>query len=200
MAQAALEGMKRVSGVSPSMYRMKETLPVEVLQLMGADKVSKNWEQVPVITPAALAELEGVIFSMPTRFGTMPAQAKTFFDSLGQLWVKNALVGKVAGIMTSSGAQHGGQEATILSSVPLLMHLGYICVGLPYTCKQQRMMDEISGASPYGPSTIVGPEGKRQPSENEKEACAFFGNHIAEIAQALTIGRQQSGFDHTQGQ
>jgi len=132
-----------------------------------------------------LAEAEAVIFGTPTRFGNMAAQMKQFLDAAGGLWSRDALVGKAASVFTSSGTQHGGQESTILSFHIVLLHLGMVIVGLPYSFQGQRRMDEITGGSPYGASTIAGGDGSRMPSENELEAARYQGRHLAQIASKL---------------
>lgn len=115
----------------------------------------------------------------------MCGQMRQFLDATGQLWASGALVGKVGGVFTSSATQHGGQESTILSFHTTLLHQGFIIVGLPYAFQGQMRMDEITGGSPYGASTIAGGSGERMPSENELEGARFQGKHIAAIAQKL---------------
>jgi NAD(P)H dehydrogenase (quinone) len=110
---------------------------------------------------------------------------RQFLDSTGQLWASGTLVGKVGSVFTSSNTQHGGQEATILSFHLTLLHHGMIIVGLPYTFQGQMRIDEITGCSPYGASTIAGPKGQRMPSENELAAARFQGKHVATIAAKL---------------
>jgi NAD(P)H dehydrogenase (quinone) len=115
----------------------------------------------------------------------MCGQMRQFLDSTGGLWSKDALVGKVGSVFTSSGTQHGGQESTILSFHITLLHLGMIIVGLPYSFEGQMRIDEMTGSSPYGASTIAGGDGKRMPSKNELDAARFQGKHVAEIAAKL---------------
>jgi NAD(P)H dehydrogenase (quinone) len=110
---------------------------------------------------------------------------RQFLDGAGHLWIKDAFVGKVASVFTSSGTQHGGQESTILSFHTTLLHLGFIIVGLPYSFQGQKRIDEITGGSPYGASTIAGGQGQRMPSDNELEAARFQGRHVATIASRL---------------
>jgi len=111
---------------------------------------------------------------------------RTFIDACGSLWVKNALVGKVASMFCSSNTQHGGQESTILTTIPTLLHLGFIYVGLPYSCVQQNGLDEIKGGSPYGSSTIAGSKGERLPSEQELEMVRFQGRNAADLGYRLS--------------
>ena len=134
---------------------------------------------------AELATADAVIFGTPTRFGNMCGQMRQFLDATGQLWAKGALVGKVGSVFASSNTQHGGQESTILSFHTTLLHQGFIIVGLPYAFQGQMRMDEITGGSPYGASTIAGGSGERMPSENELEAARFQGRHVAGIAAKL---------------
>jgi NAD(P)H dehydrogenase (quinone) len=123
----------------------------------------------------------------------MAAQMKNFLDRTGGLWAEDRLVGKIGSVFTSTGSQHGGQESTILSAHVVLLHLGLVIVGLPYSFKGQLRMDEITGGSPYGASTLAddGDHGDRQPSANELAGARFQGRHVAEIALALAAGRQQ---------
>jgi NAD(P)H dehydrogenase (quinone) len=121
----------------------------------------------------------------------MASQMKNFLDQTGGLWARDKLVGKVGSVFTSTESQHGGQESTILATHVVLLHLGMIIVGLPYTFKGQQRMDEISGGSPYGASTLAG-DGGRQPSNNELEAARFQGRHVAETAAALLRGRREA--------
>jgi NAD(P)H dehydrogenase (quinone) len=162
-----------------------ETLPPEVLEKMRAVESQKTMSQVEVCTIEELAEADGIIFGTPTRFGNMCGQMRQFLDATGKLWATGALVGKVGSVFTSSNTQHGGQETTIISFHLTLFHQGMIVVGLPYAFKGQSIIDEITGCSPYGASTIAGPDGKRQPSDNELEGARFQGRHVAAIVKKL---------------
>ena len=185
LATAEAEGAASVDGVEAKMLQVPETLGESVLKGMGAIEPRKQFADVPVAGMNTLEEADAVIFGTPTRFGNMCGQMKAYIDSLGQLWAKNALVGKAAGVFTSSNTQHGGQETTILTFMAPLLHLGFVLVGTPYSEKRQMTVDEITGGSPYGASTIAGPDGKRLPSENELAIARFQGRHIAEIAVKL---------------
>ena len=184
MAEAIAEGVKAVSGAEAVMRRVPETLPDEVLAKMGAVEAQKAFSNVPVCTVEELASADAVIFGTPTRFGNMCGQMRQFLDATGQLWSQGALVGKVGSVFTSSATQHGGQESTILSFHISLLHHGFVIVGLPYAFQGQ-MIDEITGGSPYGASTIAGGSGERMPSQNELDAARFQGKHVAEIASKL---------------
>jgi NAD(P)H dehydrogenase (quinone) len=185
MAEAVKEGVGSVSGADVRICRVPETLPEEVLEKMGALETQKSLAHVPVCKVGDLAAADAIIFGTPTRFGNMCGQMRQFLDATGGLWAKGALVGKVGSVFTSSATQHGGQESTILSFHFTLLHQGMVIVGLPYTFTGQMRIDEITGGSPYGASTIAGGDGKRMPSENELAAARFQGKHVAEIAAKL---------------
>ena len=186
MAEAIAEGVKQVDGAEAIMRRVPETLPDEVLEKMGAVDAQKTFSQVPICSVDELASADAVIFGTPTRFGNMCGQMRQFLDATGQLWAQGALVGKVGSVFTSSATQHGGQESTILSFHISLLHHGFLIVGLPYAFQGQMRIDEITGGSPYGASTIAGGSGERMPSENELDGARFQGRHVAEIATKLS--------------
>ncbi len=185
MAEAIAEGVNETTGAEAVMRRVPETLPDEVLEKMGAVDAQQTLAQVPVCTVDELASADAVIFGTPTRFGNMCGQMRQFLDATGQLWAQGALVGKVGSVFTSSATQHGGQESTILSFHISLLHHGFIIVGLPYAFQGQMRIDEVTGGSPYGASTIAGGSGERMPSQNELDAARFQGRHVAEIASKL---------------
>jgi len=185
MAEAVFEGVKEVKGAEAELRRVPETLPEEVLQKMGAIEPQKAFAHIPVCKVDELASADAIIFGTPTRFGNMCGQMRQFLDGTGQLWAKGALVGKVGSVFTSSNTQHGGQESTILSFHNTLFHQGMVVVGLPYSFQGQSRIDEITGGSPYGASTIAGPKGERLPSQNELAAARFQGRHVATIAMKL---------------
>ena len=185
MAEAIAEGVKQVDGAEAVMRRVPETLPDEILENMGAVDAQKAISHVPVCTVDELASADAVIFGTPTRFGNMCGQMRQFLDATGQLWAQGALVVKVGSVFTSSATQHGGQESTILSFHISLLHHGFVIVGLPYAFQGQMKIDEVTGGSPYGASTIAGGSGERMPSENELEGARFQGKHAAEITKRL---------------
>jgi NAD(P)H dehydrogenase (quinone) len=188
MAEAIAEGVKQVPGAEAVLRRVPETLPEEVLKKMGALEARKAFAHIPVATVDELPSAEAIIFGTPTRFGNMCGQMRQFLDATGELWAKGALVGKVGSVFASSATQHGGQESTILSFHTTLLHQGMIVVGLPYSFQGQMRIDEITGGSPYGASTIAGGQGERMPSENELAAARFQGKHVAAIASKLARG------------
>ncbi len=180
MAEAVAEGI-RVAGAEAVIKRVPELVPEEVARKSNY----KLDQKAPIATIAELPDYDAIIIGVPTRFGNMPAQMKNFLDQAGGLWAQGKLVGKAGGMFTSSATQHGGQESTILSAHVVLLHLGMVVVGLPYTFQGQMGITEITGGSPYGASTITGGDGARQPSENELAGAHFQGRHIAEIAARL---------------
>ncbi len=186
MAEAVAEGAKQVNGAEVEIRRVPETLPDEVLEKMGAVDAQKSFSHIQVCTVDELAAADAVIFGTPTRFGNMCGQMRQFLDATGQLWANGSLVGKVGSVFASSATQHGGQESTILSFHISLLHHGFVVVGLPYAFQGQMRIDEVSGGSPYGASTIAGGDGSRMPSENELEAARFQGKHVARIALKLS--------------
>jgi NAD(P)H dehydrogenase (quinone) len=185
MAEAVAEGAREIKGAEVVVKRVPETLSKEVLEKMGAIEAQKAFSHVPVCTVDELTSADAIIFGTPTRFGNMCGQMRQFLDATVELWAKGALVGKVGSVFTSSATQHGGQESTILSFHITLLHQGFVIVGLPYSFQGQMRMDEITGGSPYGASTIAGGSGERMPSENELEAARFQGRHVASIAARL---------------
>lgn len=181
MAEAVADGARKVEGTEVTIKRVPELVPAEVARRSGI----KLEQAAPVATPAELADYDAIIFGTPTRFGNMAAQMRNFLDQTGGLWLSGALVGKVGSVFVSTATQHGGQESTILSFHTTLLHQGMVIVGLPYSCQAQMTLDEISGGSPYGASTIAAGDGSRQPSENELGMARFQGEHVARIAQRL---------------
>ena len=179
LAYAVAEGA-REAAAEVTVKRVPEIVPPEVAQKNGY----KLDQAAPLATVAELPRYDAIIFGTPTRFGNMAAQMKGFLDRTGGLWARDALVGKVGSVFTSTESQHGGQETTILTFIPPLLHLGMIIVGLPYTWQGQKRLDEIAGGSPYGASTVAGDDG-RQPSANELDGARFQGRHVAAIAAKL---------------
>ena len=186
MAQAVADGV-RDAGAMAVVKRVPELVPDHTAQKAGY----KRDQPAEIVTVAELPDYDAIIFGTPTRFGNMASQMKNFFDQCGGLWFEDKLVGKIGSVFTSTGSQHGGQESTILSVHTVLYHLGMIVVGLPYTFKGQGRMDEITGGSPYGASTLAddGKGGDRQPSANELDGARFQGRHVAELARALSAAR-----------
>lgn len=185
LAQAAVEGVHEVSGMTGSLRRVPETLSPEIIAKMGAAEAQKSLSLVPECTLDELEKADAILFGTPTRFGNMCGQMRQFLDATGRIWARGGLVGKPGGVFCSTGTQHGGQETTILSFMQTLLHHGMVIVGLPYAFAGQTRMDEITGGSPYGATTLAGSDGSRMPSENELAGVRFQGRHLAEIAKKL---------------
>lgn len=180
MAGAVAEGA-RDAGAEVTIKRVPELVPQEVAEKSGY----KLDQAAPIATVEELADYDAVIFGTGTRFGNMTAQMKNFIDQAGGLWAQGKLIGKVGAVFTSTATQHGGQESTILSFHTVLLHLGFVIVGLPYSFTAQMGLDEVMGNSPYGASTIAGGDGARQPAQVELDGARFQGRHVAEIAAKL---------------
>lgn len=189
MAQAVAEGVRSVAGAEVTLKRVPELVPEEVARKAGM----KLEQKAPVATVEELPDYDAIIFGTPTRFGNMAAQMRNFLDQTGGLWVKGALVGKVASVFASTATQHGGQETTITGFHCTLLHQGMIIVGLPYSFPGLTRMDEITGGTPYGATTLAKGDGSRRPSENELEGARFQGRHVAEIAARLERGAGERG-------
>ncbi len=178
LANAVVEGAKGVEGVEVTLKRVPETMPEDVAKNAGA----KLDQKAPIAKPEELEHYDAIIFGTPTRFGNMCGQMRNFLDQTGGLWANGKLVGKVGSVFTSTASQHGGQETTITSFHTTLLHQGMIIVGVPYSVPALTNMDEVSGGTPYGASTMAGPDGSRQPTENELTIARFQGEHVAKIA------------------
>ena len=182
MAEAVAEGARAVPGTEVTIKRVPELVPEEVAKQSGM----KLDQPAPIATVDELATYDAIIFGTPTRFGNMCAQMRNFLDQTGGLWMKGALVGKVGSVFASTGTQHGGQETTIVSFHSTLLHQGMIIVGLPYAFPGLTNMNEITGGTPYGASTLANADGSRQPSANELDGARYQGKHVAQITAKLT--------------
>lgn len=180
MAEAVAAGAKE-AGAEVVVKRVPETMPAETLSAIHA----KTDQAAPVATPGELADYDAIIFGTPTRFGNMCGQMRNFLDQTGGLWAKGALIGKVGSVFISTGTQHGGQETTITSFHTTLFHHGMVVVGVPYSNPELTNMNEITGGTPYGASTLAGSDGSRKPSANELAIARAQGKHVATIAAKL---------------
>jgi len=185
MAKAVAEGAASVDGTEVAIYRVAELMDEATLERIGAGEAQAAFADIPIATPDVLEDSDAIIFGTPTRFGNMAAQMRNFLDQTGGLWAKGGLVGKVGSVFASTGTQHGGQETTITSFHTTLFHHGMVVVGVPYTEPALTNMDEITGGTPYGATTLAGSDGSRQLSENERTIARFQGKHVAEIAKKL---------------
>ncbi|MTI64482.1 NAD(P)H:quinone oxidoreductase [Methylophaga sp.] len=184
MAKAVAAGAGKVDGTEVTLKRVPELMSQEQAENAGA----KLDQDAPVATPDELADYDAIIFGTPTRYGNMCAQMRQFLDQTGGLWAKGKLIGKVGSVFTSTGSQHGGQETTLTSFHTNLFHFGMVVVGVPYSVSELTNMDEITGGTPYGASTIAGGDGSRRPSENELAIARFQGEHVAKVARKMTAG------------
>lgn len=181
MAGAVAEGAASVEGVTVDIKRVPETVSEELAKASHY----KLDQAAPIATVDDLANYDAIIIGAGTRFGTVASQMRAFLDQTGGLWFTGALTGKVGGAFTASATQHGGQETTFQGVHNYFLHHGMVVAGLPYAFQGQMRLDEITGGSPYGASTITAGDGSRQPSENELDGARFQGKHIAEIAKKL---------------
>ena len=180
MATAVAAGA-REAGATVDVRRVPELVPEEIARA----SYFKTDQAAPIAKVDDLANYDAIIVGCPTRFGRLASQMANFLDQAGGLWMRGALIGKVGGAFTSTGTQHGGQEATLFSIIANLMHFGLVVVGLDYGFAGQMSLGEITGGSPYGATTIAGGDGSRQPSENELAGARYQGRKIAETAAKL---------------
>ena len=185
MAEAIAAGAREVGGTDVKVFRVPETIPADVLEKHGAAAAQKAFAHIPVINPSQLTEADAIIFGTPTRFGNMAGQMRTFLDQTGQIWATGGLIGKVGSVFTSTASQHGGQETTITSFHTTLLHHGMVIVGVPYSEQKLLAMDQVTGGTPYGATTLAGAKGDRSPSENELAIARFQGKHVAQITAKL---------------
>ena len=176
MAKSAAEGA-REAGANVTIKRVKELVPEEVAKAA----YYKLDQEAPIADPLELEQYDGFIFGVSTRFGLMTAQMKNFLDQTGPLWVKGALLNKVATVMSSTSTQHGGAELAILTTQATIQHHGMIIVPLSYAYTGQFGNDVVRGGSPYGMTTTSDSDGSRQPSAQELEGAKFQGKRLAEI-------------------
>lgn len=187
MAGAVEQGAKEVAGVDVDLRRVKEI--AENVESMRKEngytwQVYQSQASVPECTVEDLKEADGVIFGSPTRYGNMTAQMKALIDSTGQLWLAGAMEGKPAGVFTSTASTHGGQETTLLTMMIPLLHLGMIISGVPYSVPGM-IHTEGRGGTPYGASTIAGPRGELQPTEEDLAIARALGKRVAELTVKL---------------
>ncbi|KAJ2961243.1 hypothetical protein NQZ79_g3481 [Umbelopsis isabellina] len=184
LAKEVQKGLE-AQGVDVKLFQIAETLPEEVLTKMHAPAK----QDVPVITAEDLKAADGILWGIPTRFGTMPAQVKAFFDSTGSLWQAGALAGKFTGTFFSTGSQHGGQETTAFTAVTYFAHQGMIYVPLGFPDPAFFDNSVVLGGSAYGAGTIAGGDGSRQPSEAELRIAGIQGENFAKVVKAYHAGK-----------
>ena len=186
LARAVGEGIGTVPGVELVMRRVREFSEVE--KRISDDKFAlATWNEhkdVPECTLEDLREADGILFGSPTRYGNMIAQMKSLIDSTAQLWLKGELEGKPAGVFTSTGSTHGGQETTLLTMMVPLLHLGMMIVGVPYSTPGM-LHTEGRGGTPYGPTTVAGPQNDLLPKDEDLEIARVLGRRVSEVAKKL---------------
>ena len=185
LAEAVAAGAREVPGAEVSLFQVAETLSHEILEKMGAVETKKRFAHVPVADPNALMDADGIILGAPTRYGAAAAQMQAFLDATGGLWNQGKLIGKVGSVFTSTASQHGGQETTLVHMHTFFLHHGMVVAGVPYAAQGLLNLEEVSGGTPYGASTIAGPKGERTPTANELDIARFQGRHVAQLAAKL---------------
>jgi NAD(P)H dehydrogenase (quinone) len=186
MAEAVAEGARSVSGAEVELYQVPELVPDEALKRTGADAARKEFAHIPIADRDKLPDADAILFGTPTRFGCAAAQVRNFIDQCGGLWAAGRLIGKVGGVFASTGgSQHFGQETTITTFLPTLLHFGMIVVGIPASESRLSGLETVSGGTPYGATTFADHDSKRLPSENEPVIARFQGEYTTEIAKKL---------------
>lgn len=188
LAEAIAEGARSIAGAEVTVKRVPELMPPDIAKQAGA----KLDQKAPIANPLELADYDAIIVGTPTRYGRMAGQMANFLDQTGSLWAQGKLNGKVGSAFSSTASQHGGQETTLLGIITNLLHFGMVVVGLPYSAQGLLRLDEVTGGTPYGVTTIAGGKGERQPSANELELARYQGRHVAEITTALIRGRAKT--------
>jgi NAD(P)H dehydrogenase (quinone) len=181
MAEAVAEGARQVDGAQVDIKRVPELVPEELAKKSGY----KLDQAAPIATIDELSGYDAIIIGAGTRFGTAASQLRNFLDQTGGLWASGAFTGKVGSAFTSTASQHGGQETTLIGMIQTLLHHGMVVAGLPYAWQGQLRLDEVTGGSPYGATTITGGDGSRMPSDNELEGARWQGRYVAETAKKL---------------
>ncbi len=181
MAEAVALGA-RDAGATVDIRRVPELVPDEVAKASHY----KLDQAAAIATVDELTGYDAIIVGSGTRYGRMTSQMANFWDQTGGLWFQGKLVGKVGAAFPSTASQHGGQETTLLNILTNLLHHGMVAVGLPYSFQGQLKLDEVTGGSPYGATTIAAGDGSRQPSANELDGARFLGRHVAQVATKLS--------------
>lgn len=178
LARQIARGIAEIPGCSA---RLRTVPPVAPITQMAAPPVPDSG--APYVSEEDLLQCDGLLLGSPTRFGNMAAPVKYWLDGLGAQWASGVLVGKPAGVFTSTASMHGGQEATLLSMHVPLLHHGCLIVGIPFT--QHELSHTRSGGTPYGASHVAGSNDDPQPSEEEIILARALGRRVAGIAQKL---------------
>jgi len=180
LARLVARGIEEVPGMQA---RLRSVPPVAPVTETAAPPEPD--EGAPYVTRADLRECAGLVLGSPTRFGNMAAPLKHFLDSTPAEWASGTLVGKPAGVFTSTNTMHGGQEATLLSMMLPLLHHGMLIVGVPYS--EPALHRTLGGGSPYGASHVGGATGANVISEDERIVARALGRRVAEVAARLGV-------------
>lgn len=186
MAESAKQGAGSVDGIEVVFRRVAE-FPEEEHKILNNQYAKKVWEKqekIPLCTLEDFKQADGYVIGSPTRYGNMTAQMKRFIDMTAKLWLEGALEGKPVGVFTSTSTTHGGQETTLISMMMPLIHLGMIIVGVPYSTPGM-LHTEGRGGTPYGASTVAGPDNSLEPTKEDLEIAAALGKRVAQIALKL---------------
>ncbi|MCB1758811.1 MAG: NAD(P)H:quinone oxidoreductase [Gammaproteobacteria bacterium] len=178
MARQIARGVEEMDGMEARL----RTVP-EVSTTCEAVDPAVPDEGAPYASLDDLRDCAGLALGSPTRFGNMAAAMKHFIDSSSRLWISGALIGKPAGVFTSTSSMHGGQETTLTSMMMPLLHHGMLLVGLPYS--ENDLMHTQSGGTPYGPSHFAGSDSKLPLSDEEQRLCRALGRRLALTALKL---------------
>ncbi|KAI8374256.1 NAD(P)H:quinone oxidoreductase, type IV, partial [Radiomyces spectabilis] len=184
LSLAVREGLV-AEGIDATIFQVQETLDDNVLRRMKAPVKP----DIPVIRSQQLVEPDGLIFGLPTRFGSFPAQMKALLDATGMIWANGELQGKFAGTFFSTASQHGGHESLALTAITYLAHHGMMYVPFGFASKALFSNDEVIGGSAYGAGTITNGDGSRQPSEAELNIAKYQGQQFAKIVKNYARGR-----------
>ena len=178
LARQIARGIGEVDGMTA---RVRTVPPVAVQTETALPPVPESG--APYVTAADLRECSGLSIGSPTRFGNMAAPMKHFFDGLGSEWASGVLIGKPAGVFTSTASMHGGQESTLLSMMVPLLHHGCVITGIPYS--EPRLSSTQTGGTPYGPSHVAGAQDDPTLSDDEAELARAFGRRLAALARSV---------------
>lgn len=186
LARAVEEGVRSVPGIEAILRRVEEfeAITKKTAQNESLSKIRDEQKDIPICTVDDLRAADGVIFGSPTRYGNMTAQMKQLIDSTASLWLKGEMEGKPAGVFTSTGSTHGGQETTLITMMIPLLHLGMLIVGVPYSVDGM-IHTEARGGTPYGASTIAGGQGELQPTSGDLAIARALGTRVAEITKKV---------------
>lgn len=184
LAQAVADGARSVADTDVRLLRVPELVPEEIMQANPGMLAGRELQrEVPIAQLSDLEWADGIAFGSPTRFGNMASQLKNFIDQTGGLWMSGALEGKGATCFTSTASLHGGQETTIVSMWLPLIHLGMVVLGIPYSVAELLSTDR--GGTPYGATTVAGPDGALQPNAVELRIAEIQGRRLAEMTGKL---------------